>query len=130
MPTMRAAGGVLVALMLAGCAGSPFGDTKPAADAVLDVDMGGRWISAAPNAPPCGMNFTGGPGALAGNIEPEGGCPDKFYTSRHWTLDKGALTINDHENQPLAHFAFADNRFEGQAAAGTPVTLSRQPSTQ
>ncbi len=125
MPTIRAAAGILVALMLAGCAGSPFAGPTPAAQATLDVEMTGRWILAAPNAPPCGMNFAGEPGALDGAIEPEGGCPGNFFTSRHWTLDKGALTIDDQENRPLAHLTYSDNRFAGQATAGTPVTLSR-----
>jgi len=130
MPTMRAAGGVLVVLMLAGCAGGPFGGAIPAAEATLDIDMTGRWILAAPSAPTCGLNFTGGPGVFTGAIEPDGGCPGNFFTSRHWTLDKSALTINDQENQPLAHLTYTDYRFEGQATAGTPVTLSRPPSMQ
>ena len=29
------------------------------------------------------------------------------------------------DNQPLAHLTFANGRFEGQATAGMPVTLSR-----
>jgi Protease inhibitor Inh len=125
MPVLRAAAGVLVAWLLAGCAGSPFGGATPVAEATLDVDMTGRWILATPNAPSCGMNFAGAPGALAGTVEPEGGCPGRFYTSRRWTLDKGTLTINDDENQPLARLTFTDNRYDGQAAAGTPVTLTR-----
>jgi hypothetical protein len=126
MPVLRAAAGVLVAWLLAGCAGSPFGGATPVAVATLDVDMTGRWILAAPNAPPCGMNFAGAPGGLAGTVEPEGGCPGRFYTSRRWTLDKGTLTINDDENQPLARLSFASGRYEGQATAGMPVTLTRQ----
>ena len=127
---MRAAGDVLVALLLAGCTGSPLGGTAPSAEATLDIDMGGRWIMAAPNAPTCGMNFTGGPGVFSGVVEPEGGCPGNFYMSRHWTLDKGALTINDQENHPLAHLTYTDRRFEGKIPAGTPVTLDRPPSIQ
>jgi hypothetical protein len=125
-PAMRAAAGIFVAWLLAGCAGSPFGGAAPVAEATLDVDMTGRWILAAPNAPPCGMNFAGAPGALAGTVEPEGGCPGRFYTGRRWTLDKGALTINDDETQPLARLSFASGRYEGQATAGMPVTLTRQ----
>ena len=125
MPVLRAAAGVLVAWLLAGCAGSPFGGATPAAEATLDVDMTGRWILATPNAPSCGMNFAGAPGALAGTVEPEGGCPGKFYTSQRWMLDKGTLTIND-ENHPLARLSFASGRYEGQATAGMPVTLARQ----
>ena len=125
MPTMRVAGGVVVALMLAGCAGSPFGGATPAAAPAPTGDMTGRWILSTPNAPSCGMNFAGAPGAHEGTIEPEGGCPGKFFTSWHWTLEQSALTINDHENQPLAHLTVADDRFEGQATAGMPVTLNR-----
>ncbi len=125
MPIIRVAGGVLVASMLVGCAGSPFGGATPPAAPSLTVDMTGRWILAAPNAPSCGMNFAGAPGAREGTVAPEGGCPGKFFTSRHWMLDQNALTINDHENQPLAHLTLADGAFEGQATAGMPVTLSR-----
>jgi Protease inhibitor Inh len=130
MRTMRAARGVLAALVLAGCAGNPLGGTTPSAEATLDIDMSGRWIMAAPNAPTCGMNFTGGRGVLSGVVEPEGGCPGNFYMSRHWTLAKGTLTIDDQENQALAHLTYTDRRFEGQIAAGTPVTLSRPPAIQ
>jgi hypothetical protein len=44
--------------------------------------------------------------------------------SRHWQLAQGLLTINDHENQPLAQLKFAGGQFQGQSTAGTPVTLS------
>jgi hypothetical protein len=123
MPTIRGAGGVVVALMLAGCAGGPFGGAIPAPTPT--EDMTGRWILSVPNAPSCGMKFAGAPGAQQGTIEPEGGCPGKFFTSRHWTLEQSALTINDHENRPLAHLILADDRFEGQTTAGTPMTLAR-----
>src|SRR5450759_1678392 len=65
MPTMRVAGGVVVVLMLAGCAGSPFGGATPAAAPAPTEDMTGRWILSTPNAPSCGMNFAGAPGAPA-----------------------------------------------------------------
>ncbi len=121
--------------MLAGCAGSPVGGAAPAAAPAANVmmtsvTMTGRWILAAPNAPSCGMNFASSPGGQDGTIEPEGGCPGNFFTSRHWTLAQDTLTINDHENKPLANLTYADSRFEGQATAGAPVTLSRQPSVQ
>jgi hypothetical protein len=125
MRTIRVAGGVLIALLLADCAGSLFGDSTPAALTPTGDDMVGRWFLAAPNAPPCGMNFGGTPGAQQGTITPDGGCPGKFFTSRHWALERGALVINDNENQPLAHLTFASGRFEGQAIAGMAVTLSR-----
>ena len=125
MPTIRAAGGVLIAWLLTGCASGLFGDSTPVALTPTGDDMPGRWFLAAPNGPPCGMNFGGAPGAQQGTITPDGGCPGKFFTSRHWTLDRGALVINDNDNQPLAHFTFADGRFEGQATAGMTVTLAR-----
>ena len=58
-------------------------------------------------------------------VSPEGGCAEKFFMSRRWALDRGALTINDENNQPLATLSNAGGRFEGQSAAGTPVTLTR-----
>ena len=117
----RTAGVAMGALALAAC--GSVGD-QTAAPQTTEI-MTGRWILSAPNAPSCGMNFAGAPGAHEGTIEPEGGCPGKFFTSRHWTLEQSALTINDHENQPLAHLTVADDRFEGQATAGPPVTLNR-----
>jgi len=37
-----------------------------------------------------------------------------------------AQVINDDENQPLARLSYASGRYEGQATAGMPVTLTRQ----
>ncbi len=119
MPTGRVTGGALIALMLAGCAGG----ATPAAQAP-STDMSGRWILSAPNAPMCGMNFAGAPGAREGAVSPEGGCAEKFFMSRRWTLDQGTLMINDEDNQPLAKLSKAGGRFEGQSAAGTTVTLT------
>ena len=87
--------------------------------------MVGRWMLSAPDAPACGMNFAGAPGKQEGTIAPEGGCPESFFTSRHWTLQQGTLTIDDHENNPLAQLSFAADRFEGKSTAGVPVTLAR-----
>jgi hypothetical protein len=125
MSRIGIAGGALIASTLAGCAGNPFGDTAPVAPPP-NAEMAGRWILEAPNAPSCGMNFSGASGAQRGNVMPEGGCPGNFFTSRHWTLDQGALIINDDENQPLASLTFTGGRFEGQANAGMAVTLTRQ----
>lgn len=127
MSCFRAAGIALLVLTLAGCAGgsSFFGDSKPSAPAAPEVAMTGRWILSAPNAPACGMNFVSRPGANEGTIAPEGGCPERFFTSRHWTLRQTTLTINDHENNPLAELNFAGGHFEGKSTAGMPVTLSR-----
>ena len=78
MTMVRAAGSILIALLLAGCAGggSLGGSAAP------DTGMAGRWILAAPNAPICGINFAGAPGARDGAVAPEGGCPEKFFMSR------------------------------------------------
>jgi hypothetical protein len=123
----RAAGIILLAMTLAGCAGqgSPFGDK---AQQTPDTAMAGRWILAAPGAPTCGMNFTGAPGARTGNVSPEGGCPGNFYLSRTWALEQDALVINDDENNPLARLPSTSGRFEGQSTAGLSVTLTRQPA--
>jgi len=124
MRIFRAAGGVLIALLLASCGGAQMGNSATAPLTLTGDDMIGRWFLAAPNSPPCGMRFGGAPGTQQGTITPDGGCPGKFFTSRYWTLEQGALVINDNENQPLAHFTFAGNHFEGEATAGTAVTLS------
>ena len=123
-------GGAIVAMLLAGCAGNPLGDTTPAAAPTQPVVMNGRWILATPKAPSCGMNFSGAAGGQEGAIQPEGGCPGNFFTSRRWALAEGALTIVDQNNQPLAQFNYADGRFEGKATAGMPVTLNREQSVQ
>lgn len=129
MVTARTAAGVLMVLMLAGCAGEQLSlggsPAAPTAAPAPAVTMAGRWMLSAPNAPPCGMNFGGAPGAKEGSIAPEGGCPGNFFMSRHWALEQGALTINDHENNPLAQLKLAGTRYEGQSTAGTPVTLAR-----
>jgi hypothetical protein len=91
----------------------------------VDATLTGRWILSAPNAPSCGLEFRGGPGARSGNVSPDGGCPGNFYTSRHWAMESGALTISNNENEPLAQFKVDGGRFEGQSASGTPVALSR-----
>ena len=118
------AGGLLIAILLAGCSVGrlSLGGSAPQSPS---VEMAGRWILAEPNAPTCGMNFDGAPGAVKGDIEPEGGCPETFFTSRHWTMEQNALVIDDQDNNALAHLNFADGRFSGQATGGTPVTLAR-----
>ena len=122
MSVWRAAAMVLVAVTLAGCAGGvSLSDTPPA----TDMTMTGRWMLAAPNAPACGLNFTGKPGATEGSVAPEGGCPERFFTSRRWTLRQSVLAISDDDNNALGQFSFAGDRFEGKSSSGTPLTLSR-----
>ncbi len=122
----RVAGGILIALVLAGCSGErfSFGDSVPAAQ-TPNSDMSGRWMLSAPNAPPCGMEFGGAPGAHEGTIAPDGGCPSNFFMSRRWALEQDALVISDKESNPLARLNIAGGRFAGQSTAGVPVTLAR-----
>jgi Protease inhibitor Inh len=118
--TGRVTGVTLIALMLGGCvAGTTPGVQTP------NTDMTGWWMLSAPNAPPCGMEFGGAPGAREGTIMPDGGCPANFFMSRRWTLDQDALVINDKESNPLARLNTAGGRFEGRSTAGTPVSLAR-----
>jgi hypothetical protein len=126
MSHVRLAGTILVGLLLGGCAGGsgPGGANAQAPE----TTMVGRWMLSAPNAPSCGITFTGAATARAGNAAPEGGCPGKFFLSRRWTLDQDTLAINDEEGNALATFKRTDGRFEGQAAAGFAVTLSRPPA--
>ena len=120
----RIAGAVVIGLTLGACATNE-GPTPPAPQP--QNDMSGRWILSAPNAPPCSMEFQGLPGQMQGTINPEGGCPGNFFTSKRWTFiqDTLTLTIADRENQPLAQLALGDGRFTGKSTAGMPVTLSR-----
>jgi hypothetical protein len=73
------------------------------------------------------MNVTSAAGATQGRIRPEGGCPGNFFTSRQWAFEQGALVIYDHKQQQLARLAASEppGRFEGTAANGIQVTLSR-----
>ena len=117
------AGVAIAALTLAAC--GSFGGQKAEPQATTDV-MAGRWILGAPNAPTCGINFSGAPGAQQGTLLPEGGCPEKFYLSRAWVLGQGTLTIIDDSDQPLAQLDFVNGRFSGTSASGMPVTLARE----
>ena len=124
LPILLAAA-LALAVTAAGCAGSLSGDItdKPPTP---KVDMNGRWLLAAASTPPCGMNFSTAPGEpQSGAIAPEGGCPGKFFTSRHWSIEAGGLLITDHNNEPLALLNFVGGRFEGKSANGLQITLSR-----
>ena len=120
----RITGGMVLAVMLSACASND-GPTPPTP--LPQNDMSGRWILSAPSAPACGMEFQGVPGQFKGTINPEGGCPGNFFTSKRWTFmqDTLTLTIADQNNQPLAQLALGDGRFTGKSTAGMPVTLSR-----
>lgn len=120
----RATVAAMITGTLTGCAGGPSllsDNAAPAAELV----MPGRWMLSAPNAPACGLNFSGKPGATEGMVSPEGGCPERFFTSRRWTLQQSALTISDDDNNQLASLNYAGGRFEGKSNTDTPVTLAR-----
>lgn len=133
MKGLRIAGGLVVGLTLAGCAGEQLslGETAAPPAPAVAIDMAGRWRLAAPDAPSCGMHFGGGPGIRNGAIKPEGGCPGNFFTARHWRLTTdGRLMIDDYRMNPLAELQFADGSFSGKSNTGGPVTLSRFTSLQ
>jgi hypothetical protein len=124
MNRSRLAVAASIALTLAGCAGGP-SLLPEAAPPPAELAMPGRWMLAAPNAPACGMSFTAKPGANEGRVAPEGGCPERFFTSRRWMLQQRTLTISDDDNSQLAQLNFTGERFEGKSSTGTPLTLER-----
>jgi hypothetical protein len=110
---------------LPGSSGTPsIADARPAQP---PVSMAGRWTLAQPGRGQCNMTFrAAAPTDTEGAIAPEGGCPGKFFTSRKWTFDSNGLSIRDHNSEPLAQLsAVGGVRFDGKAATGDPVTLSR-----
>src|SRR5262249_6195893 len=111
--------GIVLAGGLSACAGSLPGSVseEPAAP---KLEMTGRWLLSAPNSPPCGMAF-----GASEPPAPEGGCPDIFSPSRHWTTQGNELTILDHNSEPLAQLRFADGQFQGKATGGMVLTLAR-----
>ncbi len=118
---------ILIALGLAGCASESMGaGSLTATQGAAPEPMGGRWQLAAPGLSRCAMNLGGSGAGSEGTIAPEGGCPGNFYTSRKWSFEQGSLVIRDHNGQPLAQLAReAPGRFEGRAANGQPLTLTR-----
>ncbi len=125
---------------LAGCGGvslpGPVASEPPTARAAAPgaraaptpppIDMAGRWLLASTAGGACAVTLAGTPGSPDGTIAPEGGCPGNFFTSRRWTFDQGALVIRNHTGEPLARLAFAPPaRFEGQAANGETISLTR-----
>jgi hypothetical protein len=120
MMIVRVGGGALLALLLAGCAA---GLRSGVTGATAERPIPGRWILAAPNAPTCGMNFSGS--ARSGKVSPEGGCPGNFYLSRTWALENDTLVINDEDGNALARLPNVGGQFVGPSAAGLSVTLSR-----
>jgi hypothetical protein len=131
----RAAAILLVLAGLAACADSASKpEPQPSAAAAPPpppppppppINLAGRWKLAAAAGGACFMTFGGSSGGAQGTIAPEGGCPGNFFTSRKWTFEHGALIIRDHKGEPLAQFAVAGDRLDGQATNGTQVSLSR-----
>lgn len=132
---MRRATGLILSIvamlspLLAGCAGGgasllPEAAEKPQPVAA-ELGMEGRWILAAPNAPTCGLAFTGPPSATEGRVTPDGGCPERFFLARRWRLGDGTLTVVDSDGATLGAFRNAGDRFEGRSAGETAMTLSR-----
>lgn len=87
--------------------------------------MPGRWMLAAANTPPCGMEFRESTASGQGSLAPDGGCPGQFYLSRRWAFEDGRLVIKTESSETLAQLAFTGGHFEGKSAAGLPVSLSR-----
>ena len=123
MVRVRTTPGILVVLTLTGCAAERI--PLESAATQKDLTIPGRWILSTANAPTCGLEFSGAAGGRTGSVSPDGGCPGKFYTSRRWSMDEGAIAITDAENRPLAHFRLVGDRYEGQSTNGTLMTLSR-----
>jgi hypothetical protein len=125
-----AAFAAVLALAVAGCtsdrpsvASGPAASARAAAPA---VDVAGRWTLASTAGGSCAVTLSGGPGAAEGSIKPEGGCPGKFYTSRKWSLQQGALVIQDHTGAQLAQLAMSSpSQFAGPGGSGQQLTLSR-----
>ncbi len=119
---------VVATMLLAGCSGSKglsLGDFTPEPAPAASVEMAGRWMVSAPDAPPCGMTFSGDTAKGEGKISPEGGCPGQFYKSRGWALVQDTLVIKDHTGDALVSLTLQGDRFVGTAPGGIPITLSR-----
>src|SRR4029078_718608 len=99
MTRVRTPPGILVVLTLTGCAAERV--PLESAPTQKDLTIPGRWILSTANAPLGGLECGGAASARAGSVSPDGGCPEKFYMSRRWSMDGGAITITDAENQPL-----------------------------
>ena len=120
---IRIAGASVLAFALAACSGTlPGVADKPPGP---KIEMGGRWLLAATNAPGCGMSFTVAADGQSGSIRPEGGCPGDFFTSRQWAFQGDELVVNNHNGEPLAQLRFVGGRFEGKSTSGLQITLAR-----
>ncbi|MDB5598311.1 MAG: protease inhibitor Inh [Xanthobacteraceae bacterium] len=132
--TSGAAALAVLALAVTGCAADRVSDRvypapgarAAAASGAPAVDVGGRWTLASAGGGSCAVTLSGAPGAAEGSIKPEGGCPGKLFTSRKWSLQQGALVIQDHTGAQLAQLAMSSPaQFAGTAGGGQQLTLSR-----
>ncbi|MFN3657841.1 MAG: AprI/Inh family metalloprotease inhibitor [Pseudolabrys sp.] len=124
----RAAAPFLSALILAGCAGGQYALTDKPPAGYDNGGMNGRWMLAAPNAPPCGMTFAAAASGSEGGVTPDGGCPGRLFLSRRWTLGGNGLTIVGPNGEELAVLKPAEGRYEGKSTGGLSVTLTRAAS--
>lgn len=131
MPAMApfAIAATLLTFALAACStggGAALGTSASNAPAA-HLSMAGRWMLAAPNAPPCGVELRSRT-EQAGDLTPDGGCPGGFYKARRWMLADGVLTVASGDYEALAQLESKGEHFEGRTADGLPLTLSRKPS--
>ena len=49
----------------------------------------------------------------------------KFYMSRKWAYEQGAIMMRDHNGQPLAQLSSEGPGYQGKATSGEAVTLLR-----
>ena len=133
-PAVRICALMLPLVALAGCGGGSGIDwpgsraPEPAAQTALPgaVNLAGRWTFSSPGRGQCPMTFgMAGAAGAEGTIAPEGGCPGKFFTSRKWSYDQAGLTLRDHKGQVLAQLTSEGSGFQGKAASGEPVALTR-----
>ncbi|MGD9847295.1 MAG: AprI/Inh family metalloprotease inhibitor [Variibacter sp.] len=126
-------GGVLAALLsMAACVsnGTPTTTNLTSSHSatgpgVASSDLAGRWTLSSSAGGACAMTFVAGAGS-DGAVQPEGGCPGKFFTSRKWSIEGGAIVIRNHNNEPLARLtAISPTRYEGQSASGQQLSLVR-----
>jgi hypothetical protein len=104
----------------------PSGAAGPTAGpGIASADVAGRWTLSSSAGGSCAMTFVAGAGG-DGAVRPEGGCPGKFFTSRKWSLEGGAMVIRNHNNEPLARLtAVSPSRYEGQLSSGQQLSLVR-----
>jgi hypothetical protein len=89
------------------------------------VDVAGKWRLSVAGSSACTVTLGSSTGASDGSVAPAGGCPGNFFTSRKWSYENDKLVIRNHKGEVLVQLSFASGHFEGQAAGGGAVTLTR-----